>query len=221
MECWFEDLKDLIVFYSIYKIPLGLLIQLIQQLELTSWSHFSSKIVHFSVFEPFKGSSRSWAKPKFQNWISRNWSMSGLWNLVNEPSSLEPMELKIGGTKNRTRKVALVAAFCCKTFAHFEFVTWSSWALESSTGCFPRASDSRDYTSIIAWLIQKVQNCCSKILQPMQLSERQICVGLCRWLTFIIGGFWQSPSSELSLQCLMPSHRWSCFIHESWSLHCH
>ena len=53
MECLFEDLKDclMIAFYSIYRIPLRLMIQLVLPLELTSLSHFSSKIYNFEGFK--------------------------------------------------------------------------------------------------------------------------------------------------------------------------
>ena len=37
----------MIAFYSIYRIPLRLMIQLVLLLELTSLSHFSSKIYNF------------------------------------------------------------------------------------------------------------------------------------------------------------------------------
>ena len=55
--------------------------------------------------------------------------------------SLEPLERQL----NRNRKVVLIPAFCCKHFSHFEFVTWSMWAPESSTGGFSRATDSKPY----------------------------------------------------------------------------
>ena len=41
----------MIAFYSIYKIPLRLMIRLVRLLELTSLSHFSSKIYNFEGFK--------------------------------------------------------------------------------------------------------------------------------------------------------------------------
>ena len=56
-------------------------------------------------------------------------------------------------------------------FLFFEFATWSSLALESSTWGFSRVSDPRDYNHHVTWPIQKIQNYCHKILQLMRFPN--------------------------------------------------